>query len=247
MLSKKSKKNNRVVIGLSIVLAILLGNIVVKASTYGIQVFKLNPLDIIYFTVKSGSQQTQQSKGKILIYSTHTNEHNIDSNITQVAEDLSQKLRNKGFEVEHNTTDFVGINDYNNAYANSRKMLMTKSLNDYALVLDIHMDSTPSPVTTNVNDKTVAKLMIPTTSENPYLKPETKIINGIKDKMKEFSNAVFREETTHYKTGIANYNLSMSPNMLLIEIGSDKSTLLECKLSNTYLSASINNYLRNNK
>jgi len=218
--------------------------IMAKASGTGINPFTLNAKSIITYSQKEvNSQNIVQNKGKILIYSTHT----CEKNIAVIAEDLSQKLRNKGWEVEHNTDDFTKLNDYNNAYANSKKMLETKDLSTYALVLDIHTDSTQSPIIDTINNKNVAKIMIPTTSENPNLQQEAKIIKGIKNNMKEFSSSMIREETTAYKVGIGHYNLSMSPNMLLLEIGSDKSTLMECKLSNTYTASAINTYLSNNK
>lgn len=241
MLSKYIKK---LIITLCLVFSILCGSIIVKASSPNLNPFQLSQKLIITYSQKEiNNQNIVQTKGKILVYSTHT----CEKNITLIAEDLSQKLRNKGWDVEHNTEDFTKVNDYNNAYANSKRMLQTKDLSSYTLVLDIHADATENPIVDRIQDKNVAKIMIPTTSENPNLPQEIKIINGIKSNMKEFSNSMIREETTHYKRGIDNYNLSMSPNMLLIEIGSDKSTLLECKLSNTYTASCINSYLMNNK
>lgn len=183
-------------------------------------------------------------KPKILIYHSHTCEKNTNASIVEIGNDLSRKLENKGFTVEHITTDF-SKNDYNNSYYNSRADLQKLDLNTYELLLDIHTDSFNKPLSTEINGVDVAKLMFVTVSQNPNLKQQKEIISGITDNLNKFSDEIVRDETTHYKRGISYYNSDLSDNMLLIEVGDDKNTYVETKRANTYLSSAIKTYIQN--
>jgi len=186
-----------------------------------------------------GSDVKPNSRGRILIYSSHSCEKNVDSSILEVSSDLTKKLEKKGFNVEHDKSLFADMQGYNRSYYSSGAMLDKKDLSKYVLVIDCHMDSTPSKMTTNYKDMDVAKLMFPNLSENPNLKAETNIVDRIKKGLNTFSDKIYRENVTHYRRGINFYSLNKSPNMILMEIGSDKNDFLSCQRANTLVSSAI--------
>jgi len=258
-----SKKIRNLIIGIGLLYMLTFGNFIAKAAglngqyilpqssiTYVQKVEKVDKVQCVKSVQTIGkttityNKSIVQNKGKILIYHTHTCEKNLNSNVVDVGNDLGNKLRSLGYEVDNVNTDFIQ-GDYNNAYYHSGVMLQQKDLKSYDLTIDLHFDASPSPIVTKVKGENVSSLMFVTTSQNRYLQQETNIINRIKTNMDQFSTKIVRDQTTHYKKGIDFYELNRSPNMLLVEVGGDKNTYQECQLSNTYLATSINNYIMN--
>jgi len=180
-----------------------------------------------------------QNRGKILLYSSHSCEKNTDSTIIQITENLAKKLTAKGFQVEHDKSLFADQQGYNRSYHSSGAMLDKKDLSQYVLCIDCHMDSTPKQISASYNNNDVAKLMFPNVSENPNLKAETQIVDKIKDGLSTFNEKIYRENVTHYKKGIIYYCLDKSPNMILMEIGSDKNNFYSCARANTLVASAI--------
>jgi stage II sporulation protein P len=180
-----------------------------------------------------------QNKGRILIYNSHSCEKNQDSSITQISSDLKLKLEKKGFVVEQNLTDFARLQGYNKSYHSSGNWLKSIDLSQYVLTIDLHMDGTQNPVNTKFNENNVARIMFPNVSENPNLKHQTQLVDKIKSGLESFSNNIYKSQTTSYRQGIIYYNLDKNPNILLIEVGSDKNTFVECQRSMTLLSSAI--------
>jgi stage II sporulation protein P len=193
-------------------------------------------------TMISVTEQQNVYKGRVLLYSSHTCEKNKDSTVADVSVDLANKLKNKGYKVDLITDDFVK-NGYGKAYYQSRAMLQSKDLSSYQLTVDLHFDSADVPISTRVNGNEVARLMFPTVSENPYIQQQKALINGIKDKLNEFSSTIVRVETTAYRRGITYYNSDMTPNFILVEVGGDKNDIYSCKRAITYLASAIDSYL----
>ena len=180
-----------------------------------------------------------ESKGKILLYNSHGNEKNVDSTIAEITSDLKLKLEKKGYIVEQNLENFATKNGYNKSYQSSGTFLEKLDLSQYELILDCHMDSTPNPVVADFKSGSVAKLMFPNVSENPNLKHQTELVEKIKDGLNTFSDKIYRNQTTAYRVGIQYYNLNRNPNMLLVEIGSDKNNFFECRKTCTLLVSAI--------
>jgi len=188
-------------------------------------------------TTESGIKKG--SKGKVLIYSSHSNEKYINGSIDLIGDDLAKKLTKKGFSVEHDITDYAEIQGYNRSYYSSGDMLKSKNLSEYVLIIDLHCDSSSKPVSTQVKGNEVARLMFPNVSLNPNLKTETNLVNKIKKGLDAFGGKIYRDNVTHYRTGIAMYNLQRSPNMMLMEVGCDKNDSTSCFRANTYFSSAV--------
>jgi len=215
------------VISAMIVLTLACGGVVFKA----------------YAMPSNGRVEQRQSKGKILIYHSHTCEKNKDSTVVDIGEDLSQKLRKKGYDVEHIKDDFS--RNYNSAYLSSSKMLETKDLSQYSIILDIHIDASDNPIITkDKNGNNVARCMWVQTKNNQYLQEENYIANNITNEMSKFGN-IMKNIHCQYYNGIRNYNLSMNSNMLLLEVGGNNNDFISCKRANTYMASSIDTYINN--
>ena len=213
----------------------------INGNTYKItQVVQAKEIEIKQVEVKPILiNKTQNNKGKVLIYSSHSCEKNLNSTVTDIGEDLAKKLEKKGFQVEHIKTDFANEQGYNKSYYASGNMLDKKNLKDYILIIDLHMDADNNPISTKVKDNDVARLMFPNVSENPNLIVETKLVQKIRKGLGSFDDNIFRENVTHYKKGISYYNLNKSPNMILMEVGGNNDNLLSCKRANTLVSSAI--------
>ena len=179
------------------------------------------------------------SRGKIILYNSHSCEKNIDSTVEQVTSDLKLKLEKKGFTVEQNVTKFADLQGYNRSYYSSGAWLKTIDLTQYVFICDIHMDATPSTVVANFKNSGIAKLMFPNLSENTNLKHETDIVNRIKKGLETFSDKIYQPQSTNFRQGIIFYNLDKNPNMALIELGSNMNNFLECRKTNTLLASAI--------
>lgn len=213
----------------------------VSAVTKDIQPYVLSDNSIVY---KTEYQVQQEAKGKILIYHSHTSESYVDGyDVVQAGEDLAEKLRKKGFEVEHVTDVFD--TDYNNSYYASREMLKTKDLNSYELVIDFHRDSIDGKKVKGSDKKNqdIAKLMFVQTTESPNYIEQSNIVNGIMDKFSQFGE--FTRDIWQYKKGINYYNGDLTDKLILIENGFNTNEQLEVKRANTYLAAAIEQYLNN--
>lgn len=248
--SKNGIKINLIKFVLILILAILVFRIGSKmgnmayANSNSINSNDLNNSIRIKTTKQSVNKPNKSiNKGKILIYSTHSCEVNKDSSVITIAEDLAKKLRKKGYDVTHDKTKFADIKGYNKAYYSSGEMLEKLDLSQYFLILDIHFNAGKSPaITKDINGNDVAKIEMIQTKENPYLQEENNIANGITENINKFGDISDGVES-YYKQGIIYYNLSKSPNMLLVEIGNNMNNGLSCMRTNTYMASAIDTYL----
>ena len=178
---------------------------------------------------------------EVLIYNTHNNEDFSPggpvNGITTVGNELKKTLEETyGISVIHDTT--VHIKDYNAAYKSSVKTLegYLDKHKDLKLIIDLHRDGGPSKasITTNINGENVAKIMFVISKARKNLDENMKLVN----EMVETSNKLypgFTKGVREVNRGKNNYNQDKSSKVVLIEIGSEVSTIDEAKASTKYL------------
>jgi stage II sporulation protein P len=241
------KKLKAIVVGATIIILTACGLLMsctfnhreVSAATKNIQPYVMSDSSIVF---KTEYQVQQEAKGKILIYHSHTSESYADGyDVVQAGEDLAGKLRKKGFEVEHVTDKFD--TDYNKAYFASRKMLETKDLNSYELVIDLHRDAINNRKLNghDIKDQDIAKLMFVQTTESPNYNKQSDIVNGIMGNFSQFGE--FTRDVWRYRRGVNYYNGDLTDKLVLIENGFNTNEKLEVMRANTYLAAAIELYL----
>lgn len=241
MLSNRIKSVLRkVVIGLVLICSLVL------SSGMRVNTYKVNatPIERQEYRINN---QVRMQKGRILIYHTHGNEKNKDMTIFEMGNDLTKKLEQKGYKVDHVIEDFTR-NGYNNAYHSSRKMLESRDLKQYDLIIDMHCDANSSPILSkDINGNDVAKIMMVNTKQNPNRVNENKIASAILNNVSEYSKGASRGICEQYNHGIKHYNQDVADNIVLLEMGADNNGKWDVMRSNTYVASAIDKYIMDNQ
>ena len=84
-------------------------------------------------------------------------------------------------------------------------MLLTKDLEKYDLIIDMHRDALANGKMLGVDNKNqdVARIMFVTTTQSPNYKNQLNIVNGVIDNIKGFGD--FTRNTWEYDYGINYY------------------------------------------
>lgn len=211
-------------------------------------------LDIESLLKKKASLEIKDlSKPTILIYHSHTTEcftlldvgyytestdlktKDTARNMVRVGDEICKVLESKGFKVIHDKK----IHDlsYNEAYDSSRKS-MSKYLEKYPsidITIDVHRDSitykdgTKVKPTAKINGKKAARMMIISGCEHGRisnfpdweynLRFSTSVVNAVNEKYPNLMRPILFSERK--------YNLDLTKNSFLLEIGTEGNTLDE--------------------
>lgn len=219
-----------------------------QAANLVINPFKLKDEDVnkAGAVVDMIGDPKDNSKKKILIYHTHTNEayaegrNGLSTTVAAVGDELTSQLETLGFTVIHDKTEHDVI-DYNNAYSYSKETFLKylNSYGDFDLIIDLHRDGGPSKerVTTELNGESVARIMFVTTELDPRVDAHMSNINSLIDITNSMYPGLMRDKSiTTYPSGINFYSQDLSDNAILMEVGADVNTLQEAKNSMKYMS-----------
>ena len=218
--------------------------------------FELKDTDINKFEegVDVVGNPEDNSKKKILIYHTHTNEAYVEGNdglsttVAGVGDVLTSELEKLGFTVVHDKTIHDKA-DYNRAYHASRETI-SKNISSYGefdLIIDLHRDGGPKKesVTGNIGGEDVARLVLVTTTQDPKYPQHINNINSIVDIANELYPGLYRDKgiIAYDHGGILFYNQDLSDNAILMEVGADTNNLQEAKNSMKCMSRVFAQYL----
>ncbi len=237
------------------------GNILVRNNTSTQQKLDLNS----YLTAKPAINITDKSQPTVLLFHTHTTEsyemldrgwyaqdyitrsNSSDRNMVRVGIEIKEQLEAAGYNVIHDTQ----IHDvsYNGAYDHSRKSV-EEYLEKYPsiqVVLDIHRDAIEEnngtrikPVAT-VLGKKAAQMMIITGCEEgkvtsfPDWKQNLTFALNLQSVCEEMYPGLMRPVYFCQRK----YNMDLSHNNLLIEMGSCSNTLEEAAYSGRLLGTAL--------
>ncbi|WP_346887153.1 stage II sporulation protein P [Clostridium sp. UBA1056] len=216
--------------------------------------FELTDTDVnkVERSVEVIGNPEDNSKKKILIYHTHTNEAYAEGNsglsttVAAVGDELTANLESLGFTVIHDKT--IHDADYNRSYEKSR-VTLTNHLNtygDFDLIIDLHRDGGPKKeyVTDTVENDSIAKVMFVTTEQDPRYNAHMNALNSIISIGNDTYPGLIRERSIFtYPSGISYYSQDLSDNAILMEVGADTNTLQEAKNSMKYMSRVVAQYL----
>ena len=191
-----------------------------QAANLVINPFKLKDEDVnkAGAVVDMIGDPKDNSKKKILIYHTHTNEayaegrNGLSTTVAAVGDELTSQLETLGY-----------INEFG----------------DFDLIIDLHRDGGPSKerVTTELNGESVARIMFVTTELDPRVDAHMSNINSLIDITNSMYPGLMRDKSiTTYPSGINFYSQDLSDNAILMEVGADVNTLQEAKNSMKYMS-----------
>ncbi|MEX2415214.1 MAG: stage II sporulation protein P [Paenibacillaceae bacterium] len=160
--------------------------------------------------------------------------YDSNKNITLVGKRLSTKLVDLGIGASHSATDYptaVKSYNWNFSYKYSHKTVETAfaSNPDLTYFFDIHRDSQRRDLTTTkINGKSYAQVYFIIGHRNPnWRKNEqfaTAIHEVLQEKYPDLSRGIWGKGANN---GNGEYNQSISPNSILIEIGGPENTLEE--------------------
>ena len=231
---KRKSWFKRIVIG--ILLSLSLMCLTPSAKVREIEPFRLKESSI------SRVVEQKQTKGRVLIYHTHTLEEYTDSNVVEMGNDLKIKLEKKGYVVDHVEDNFSV--DYNNAYNSSREYLQSLNLHEYDLIIDYHRNSPTLNNVVEINGNNVARGMFVLDKWSPNFQQGEFDSNGIVKYMDKFNENIMRYNF-YYQGGINSFNTDLSENIVLLEAGDVNNDKLEVMRLNTYMASAIDNYLEN--
>ncbi len=204
--------------------------------------------------VTSMSKNSKDEKARILIYHTHTTEAfkpaKNDSfyeqyNIVGIGDVLKNELeKNYNIEVVHDKT--IHNTSYLESYKRSGETLdkYLSEFEDFDLIIDLHRDSLDNKnlVTTQIENKDVAKIMFVLTKNNPnFLESEELAID-----LTSLANDLypgFARNILYYNNGSNSFNQTKSSKLVLIEVGAQLNTVEEAINSAKLLSTVIGEYL----
>ena len=234
-----------------------IGNILVRNNTTTQQ--KLNLQE--HLDASPQISVTDKTQPSVLIFHTHTTESyeildrgwyaqdyvtrskSADRNMVRVGMEIKEQLENAGYTVIHDTQ--IHDESYTGAYSHSRKSVeeYLKKYPSIQIVLDIHRDAIEldngeriKPVAT-VFGKKAAQMMIITGCEEgkvtnfPNWKKNLTFAMELQSICEELYPGVMRPLYFCQRK----YNMDLSPNNLLVEMGSCANTLEEAAYSGRLL------------
>ncbi|GAB2703772.1 stage II sporulation protein P [Paenibacillus thermoaerophilus] len=171
--------------------------------------------------------------------------YDAEVNVGLVGKRLQERLEDKGIGTAHSTTDYPseikGFN-YAKSYAYSRGTVQEAlAMHPKArLILDIHRDSLRRERTTaTIGGVDYAQIYFVIGKKNPHWEQNSKLaeqLHAILEKnLPGLSKGVYGK-STH---GNAEYNQSLSPHNLLVEIGGPDNTLEELYRATDALAAAV--------
>lgn len=158
------------------------------------------------------------------------------TNITLVGKELADRLEEKGVGAAHYATDYTtAIDKYNWYYSYKYSGKTVKEAfaanPDIKFVFDLHRDdSSKEQSTLTVDGKGYAKVFFIIGQKNPEWEKNEAFASQVQErlekKVKGLSRGIWAKKA---HDGNAEYNQSLTPNSILIEIGGVYNTLEECK------------------
>lgn len=187
-------------------------------------VHNVNPSVYIY-----NSHQAEEYQGKAFAG------YNIKPGVMMASYILKEKLQKQNVEslvLEDNLIDYMNLNNmaHSASYKASRYFISDViKKNNFKLIIDLHRDSvSKEKVTTIINNKSCAKIVFVNGLDYDNSDENLKVSNKLNEMIKEKYPNLTRGILIKGGKGVNGiYNQDLNSNMVLIEIGSNESTIDE--------------------
>ena len=193
----------------------------------------------------------KSKKYSIYIYNTHQKEEYLgNKTVLDASKYMANKLNNININTlveQNNIIEFMRINNmsYEYSYNASRYYIKNNLKNNYDLIIDLHRDSLDkNAVTLVTKNKKYAKVLFVIGGENKSYKYNYKVAQSINNKIKKKYPKLTRGIIIKSGKGVNGvYNQDLAKNIILIEIGSNKSNYDEVKNTIDLIVPIIGDYL----
>lgn len=190
-------------------------------------------------------EEESTGKKRVFIYSTHwwesylpelkrnSNPSDVNINILSVGNHMAKSLEKQGVGVELTPRPKTG---WKGAYSHSRKLAMAalQEHDDITYLIDLHRDSLRRDKTTiTIKGRTMARLAFIVGKDSKYYKENLKLANQLFQEINKEYPGLVRGVFVKAKTGGNNgeYNQSLSPGAMLVEVGGIDNTFAEANAS----------------
>lgn len=231
--------------------------VVANADAYALQVKIIADKDV---------STTENHAPSVLIYHTHTHEayqqdegnpyeaietwRTTDTahSVVRVGTALADKLREKGLNVIHDTTDHE-LDDINNSYVRSLETLKTYSRN-FDLIIDLHRDAYSNgllPRLQTTDGSNYAQVMFLIGQGNNYppeQRPDYKTNLSFAQEVTRRMNNKLQNICRNVTVKDGRYNQHIGNTAVLVEVGHNLNTLQEALASIPYLADAIYDSLK---
>ena len=158
--------------------------------------------------------------------------YDTDINITLVGKRLKEKLDSLGVPTRYSDTDYPSVVksfQYSKSYAYSAQTVKeAMASNRLAMIFDVHRDSLSRDKTTaTIDGVAYAQVYFIVGTKNPNWKKNAEFANRIHKLLEQRMPGISRGVYAKSHNGNAEYNQSLSPNSILMEIGGPYNTLEE--------------------
>lgn len=158
--------------------------------------------------------------------------YDTDINVTLVGKRLKEKVEALGVPVVQSTTDYpTAVKDFNYAKSYAYSAATVKeamSHNQLNMIFDVHRDSlTRDKTTVRIGDKDYAQVYFVIGKKNPGWEKNSEFASRIHAELEKRMPGVSRGVYGKASNGNGEYNQSLSPNSVLLEIGGPYNTLEE--------------------
>ena len=187
-------------------------------------------------------KEINKSKPEILIYHSHTTENynatepessDENTNVVGVGDVLANELEeNYGISVIHDKTDHCI--SYNDSYTRSGETVdkYLKQYGDFKMVIDLHRDSleNKAATTTEIYGMSAAKIMFVNAENSTRYTKNKELTDKVFNKTAELFPSLPIKILTYHR-GKNAFNQSKSDGCLLFEVGANKNTPEESKVT----------------
>jgi stage II sporulation protein P len=159
--------------------------------------------------------------------------YHSEVNITKVGERLAQRLEELGIGAEHSETDYPSIIkdfEFAKSYAYSNKTVKEAlaTNQDIKMIFDIHRDSlNRDRTTTRIDGKDYAQVFFVVGKRNPDWEKNSDFAGKLHAKLEEKYPGISKGVFGKSSHGNAEYNQSLFPNSMLVEIGGPYNSMEE--------------------
>ena len=191
--------------------------------------------------------ETKATEPRILVYCTHSSEEYSDGargGVHTVAQKLTENLNALGLPAIYCDT-IHDYPDWNLSYANSLKSIQTlaEAYPSLEMFIDVHRDSAANS-TLMVNGSNMARMMLVVGSDQRLPHPNWQQNRAFSERVKQALEAQTPGITRGVSVQPGRYNQQISPEAILVEIGSTNNSTAEAIASAGLLAEAIAKVLK---